>query len=47
MDAPKDVLESEARKEMLYKYKRMKRPYTKENMTYWNDDIFAKRRRLL
>ena len=46
MDAPKDVLESEARKEMLYEYKRQKRRYTKENMTYWNDDIFAKRRKL-
>ena len=44
-DAPKEVLVSEARKEVLSNKKRVKRSYKKDNTEYWNQIIFTKRRR--
>ena len=45
MDAPKDVLLTEARRELLSSNKRGKRSYQKKDMTYWNERIFVKRHR--
>ena len=44
-DASKEVLVSEAKKEILSNKKRVKRSYKKDNTEYWHQTIFTKRRR--
>ncbi len=46
LDAPRDVLLTEARLKSLAEYEREKRQYTQKDKNYWEREIYLKRRRI-
>ena len=45
LNAPKEILLAEATLQKLVSHEREKRSYSKANLEYWENDIFAKRSR--
>ena len=45
LDASKEVIVTEGRLEQLSTSRRVKRGYSKRDVSYWSDEIYTKRRR--